>query len=691
MDVVSGDVSMLWEFHFLILLCGAWLVNDGLSHDWCCIWRRVHIIRVSFSFLYYCWGPGLSMTVYNTIDVVSGDVSMLWEFHFPYHIILFGAWLVNDGLSHDWCCIWRSVHTMRVSFSLSYCIVRGLACQWRSITRLMLYLEMCPYYESFIDLYHVILFGVWLVNDGLSHDWCCIWRCVHTMSFIFFIILFGAWLVNDGLSHDWCCIWRCVHTIRVSLTFIILYCSGPGLSMTVYHTIDVVSGDVSILWEFHFLYHIILFGAWLVNDGISHDWCCIWRCVHTMRVSFSLSYYIVRGLACQWRSITRLMLYLEMCPCYESFIFFIILYCSGPGLSMTVYHAIDVVSGDVSILWEFHWPLSYYIVRGVACQWRSITRLMLYLEMCPCYESFIFFIILYCSGCGLSMTVYHTIDVVSGDVSILWEFHWPLSYYIVRGLACQWRSITRLMLYLEMCPCYESFIFFIILYCSGPGLSMTVYHAIDVVSGDVSTLWEFHWPLSYYIVRGLACQWRSITRLMLYLEMCPYYERFIDLYHIILFGAWLVNDGLSRDWCCIWRCVHTMSVSLTFIILYCSGPGLSMTAYHTMYQLTTKISSICVLIVNQLTLEQSLRLECNVLTCFYRSFDLLLQALITHSGLEIHFFGGSKLLLPSWKPGSKTNFVVAKLYVHFYAAVVLGCVDDRITNITQKCIKLTIP
>ena len=48
-------------------------------------------------------------------------------------------------------------------------------------------------------------------------------------------------------------------------------------------------------------------------------------------------------------------------------------------------------------------------------------------------------------------------------------------------------------------------------------------------------------------------------------------------------------------------------------------------------------------------------------------------------------------MLPSWRPGSKTNFVVAKLYVHFYAAVVLGCVDDRITNITQKCIKLTIP
>ncbi len=55
------------------------------------------------------------------------------------------------------------------------------------------------------------------------------------------------------------------------------------------------------------------------------------------------------------------------------------------------------------------------------------------------------------------------------------------------------------------------------------------------------------------------------------------------------------------------------------------------------------------------------------------------------------FFGGSKLLLPSSRPGSKTDFVVAKLYVHFYAAVVLGCLDDRVTNITQKCIKLTIP
>ena len=29
------------------------------------------------------------------------------------------------------------------------------------------------------------------------------------------------------------------------------------------------------------------------------------------------------------------------------------------------------------------------------------------------------------------------------------------------------------------------------------------------------------------------------------------------------------------------------------------------------------------------------------------------------------FFGGSKRLLPGARPGSKTNFVVAKLHVHF--------------------------
>ena len=48
-------------------------------------------------------------------------------------------------------------------------------------------------------------------------------------------------------------------------------------------------------------------------------------------------------------------------------------------------------------------------------------------------------------------------------------------------------------------------------------------------------------------------------------------------------------------------------------------------------------------------------------------------------------------MLPSSRPGSKTNFVVAKLYVHFYAAVDLGCVDDHITNIAQTCFNLTIP
>ena len=58
-------------------------------------------------------------------------------------------------------------------------------------------------------------------------------------------------------------------------------------------------------------------------------------------------------------------------------------------------------------------------------------------------------------------------------------------------------------------------------------------------------------------------------------------------------------------------------------------------------------------------------------------------------------------LLPGARPGSKTNFLVAKLDVHFYemkiywyctlyfhnraAAVILGCVAERITNITQKC------
>ena len=37
----------------------------------------------------------------------------------------------------------------------------------------------------------------------------------------------------------------------------------------------------------------------------------------------------------------------------------------------------------------------------------------------------------------------------------------------------------------------------------------------------------------------------------------------------------------------------------------------------------------------------------------------------TKAGLDIQFVGGSKLLLSS-RPGSKTNFVVAKLYVRCY-------------------------
>ena len=55
-------------------------------------------------------------------------------------------------------------------------------------------------------------------------------------------------------------------------------------------------------------------------------------------------------------------------------------------------------------------------------------------------------------------------------------------------------------------------------------------------------------------------------------------------------------------------------------------------------------------------------------------------------GLENHFFWGSiVILLPSGsRPGSKTKFVVEKLCVNFVAAVVLGCVADLITNITQK-------
>ena len=79
------------------------------------------------------------------------------------------------------------------------------------------------------------------------------------------------------------------------------------------------------------------------------------------------------------------------------------------------------------------------------------------------------------------------------------------------------------------------------------------------------------------------------------------------------------------------------------------------------------------------------------LTFFASIFMYVKVALQKNSWPRNSFFlVSSKLLLSSSRPGSKTNFVVAKLYVHLYAAVVLGCVDDRIKNITQKCIKLPI-
>ena len=52
------------------------------------------------------------------------------------------------------------------------------------------------------------------------------------------------------------------------------------------------------------------------------------------------------------------------------------------------------------------------------------------------------------------------------------------------------------------------------------------------------------------------------------------------------------------------------------------------------------------------------------------------------AGLEIHFFGGSKLVLPGSRPGSKTNFVVAKLYVHFLR-------NENILMYTVNCISTT--
>ena len=56
-----------------------------------------------------------------------------------------------------------------------------------------------------------------------------------------------------------------------------------------------------------------------------------------------------------------------------------------------------------------------------------------------------------------------------------------------------------------------------------------------------------------------------------------------------------------------------------------------------------------------------------LLLLFYLFVSVYFYYYYIFSGLEIHFFCVSKLLLPGARPGSKTNFVVAKLYVHFFA------------------------
>ena len=44
---------------------------------------------------------------------------------------------------------------------------------------------------------------------------------------------------------------------------------------------------------------------------------------------------------------------------------------------------------------------------------------------------------------------------------------------------------------------------------------------------------------------------------------------------------------------------------------------------------------------------------------------LITRSRFSGAGPRLFFFGGSKLLLPGARPGSKTNFLVAKLDVHF--------------------------
>ena len=52
-----------------------------------------------------------------------------------------------------------------------------------------------------------------------------------------------------------------------------------------------------------------------------------------------------------------------------------------------------------------------------------------------------------------------------------------------------------------------------------------------------------------------------------------------------------------------------------------------------------------------------------------------------------YFFGGSKLLLPDARPGSKTNFVYAKLYVHLctgYAKLDANIIGPTVNGVSQE-------
>ena len=74
--------------------------------------------------------------------------------------------------------------------------------------------------------------------------------------------------------------------------------------------------------------------------------------------------------------------------------------------------------------------------------------------------------------------------------------------------------------------------------------------------------------------------------------------------------------------------------------------------------------------------------ECNCWFFIFLVINSMELYSILAAGLEF-FFGGSKLSPPNSRLGSKSILMVAKLYVHFYGAFVLGCVDVRITNCRQ--------